>query len=245
MALNNQPYLPLYVNDWLSNTKLKSCSAMAHGIMINIMLLMHKEGDYGKVLLKQKFKQTDKQILNFASQFAKVLPFDLLEIENGLVELFDEKILLFDEDFIICSRMVRDAEISEKRALSGSKGGFSTQNGVRKEGKKRGKKFAKAKSEANTDIEYVIIIDNIISYLNKKVSANFKSETESTIKLIKAKIKSGYVQEDFERVIDTKTAQWLKDDEMKGYLRPATLFGPKFESYLNEKPIVKMLVTTR
>lgn len=40
--------------------------------------------------------------------------------------------------------------------------------------------------------------------------------------------------EDFEKVIDTKTAQWLNDPIMNKFLRPETLFGPKFESYLNE-----------
>lgn len=234
MALSNQPYLPLYVNDWLSNTKLKSCSASAHGIMINIMLLMHKEGDYGKILLKQKFKQTDKQILNFASQFAKVLPFDLLEIEGGLIELFEEKILVFDENFIICTRMVRDAEISLKRASSGSKGGFTTQSSSKKTPQKASKTFAKAKSEANTEYEY--IIESITNYLNSAAKTNFKTDTRETITLITAKLKSGYGEKDFKAVIDVKAGQWLNDSSMKGYLRPATLFGSKFESYLNEAP---------
>ena len=114
MALSNQPYLPLYVNDWLGNTRLRTCSAAAHGIMINVMLLMHKEDNYGTILLNQKYKQHEQQILNFALQFAKIFTFDLLEIQNGLTELIDEKRLVLDGDFLKCDRMIEDCELSKK-----------------------------------------------------------------------------------------------------------------------------------
>ena len=42
--------------------------------------------------------------------------------------------------------------------------------------------------------------------------------------------------EDFFKVIDVKAAEWLHKKEMRKYLRPQTLFGPKFEAYLNEAP---------
>lgn len=233
MALSNQPYLPLYINDWLSNSKLKSCSASAHGLMINIMALMHKEEDYGIILLKQKFKQTDKQINNFALQLVKLLPFDAVEIEQGLIELIEEKCLFITDDILKCNRMIKDADISLKRSLSGSKGGKETM-------KKPiilndfASKFAQAKIKAKPEYEY--IIDTVIEYLNIKVASDFKSKTKETINLISARIKEGYKIEDFKKVIDIKSDKWLNDLAMKDYLRPATLFGTKFESYLNEVP---------
>lgn len=226
MALTNQPYLPLYVNDWLSSTKLKMCSARAHGIMINTMLLMHKEEDYGYILLKQKFKQTDKQILNFASQFAKVLPFDLLEIETGLIELVDEGCLYLEGDLLKCKRMIKDADISSKRAINGSKGGKETMKTV----VKKTESFAKAKSEANTEYEYIIV--SVIEYLNKKASTEFKTKTKSTVSHISARLRDGFKVDDFKKVIDDKVGEWKDDSKMSQYLRPETLFGNKFEGYL-------------
>ena len=41
--------------------------------------------------------------------------------------------------------------------------------------------------------------------------------------------------EEFKIVIDKKTKQWLNDEKMCKFLRPETLFGTKFESYLNQK----------
>lgn len=145
MALTDQPYLPLYVDDWMNNTKLKMCSPGAHGLMISIMCLMHKSESYGVILLKQKFKQTNKQSYNFASQIARLSSFDLLEIEKYFYELLDEKVLKIDGDSLVCSRMVKDADISKKRSSSGKSGGKKTQNSI--------KNFAKANVEANTGIE--------------------------------------------------------------------------------------------
>lgn len=153
MALTDQPYLPLFVDDWMNNNKLKLCSPAAHGVMIAIMCLMHKEPTYGKILLKQKFKQTDKQISNFALQVAKQTAFDLLDIEPALTELLDEQVLVIEDDFLVCKRMVKDAQISASRAKSGGNGGKKTQQ--------KNKQFAsdfaqannQAKEEANTGIE--------------------------------------------------------------------------------------------
>lgn len=145
MALTDQPYLPLYVDDWMNNSKLKMCSPGAHGLMISIMCLMHKSEEYGVILLKQKFKQNTEQRKNFASQVAKLTSFDLLEIELFFYELLDEKVLKIDGEKLVCSRMVKDASTSKNRSLSGSKGGKTTQN--------KTKYFAKANVEANTGIE--------------------------------------------------------------------------------------------
>ena len=76
---------------------------------------------------------------------------------------------------------------------------------------------------------------DIINYLNLKTNKHFKNNTSKTRSLIKARIKEGFAVEDFKKVIDKKTDEWLNDSKMNCYLRPETLFGTKFESYLNEK----------
>ena len=62
MALRDQPYLPLYVQDYLTDEKLNNCSASSQGIYIKIMCLFHKCDPYGGILLKQNDKQNDKPI---------------------------------------------------------------------------------------------------------------------------------------------------------------------------------------
>ncbi len=79
-----------------------------------------------------------------------------------------------------------------------------------------------------------VYVKKIIEYLNKKVGTNYKNTTVSTINKIKARLNEGYKLDDFIVVIDKKTAEW-KGTDLEKYLRPETLFGTKFESYLNQK----------
>ncbi|HDZ8789600.1 TPA: conserved phage C-terminal domain-containing protein [Staphylococcus aureus] len=74
----------------------------------------------------------------------------------------------------------------------------------------------------------------IIDYLNKKAGKHFKHNTAKTKDFIKARWNQDFRLEDFKKVIDIKTAEWLNTDSDK-YLRPETLFGNKFEGYLNQK----------
>jgi len=76
----------------------------------------------------------------------------------------------------------------------------------------------------------------IIDYLNEKANKSFKHTAVANKKLIKARWNESYRLNDFKHVIDTKASQWLTNDEMSQYLRPATLFSNKFDSYLNEQP---------
>jgi uncharacterized phage protein (TIGR02220 family) len=89
----------------------------------------------------------------------------------------------------------------------------------------------------STVIDSVIVI-NIINYLNQKTGKKFKSNSEKTLRFISARLNDGYSLDDFKKVIDIKCSKWLNDSKMIEYLRPETLFGTKFESYLNESPSI-------
>lgn len=77
-------------------------------------------------------------------------------------------------------------------------------------------------------------IVEIVDYLNQKTSSSFKPSSMETGRLIQARLRQGFTVEDFKKVIDKKAEQWFTDEKMMQYLRPQTLFGPKFEAYLNE-----------
>jgi len=79
-------------------------------------------------------------------------------------------------------------------------------------------------------------IKEIISYLNEKTKKNFRSTTSKTKSTIIARLNEKFVVDDFKKVIDIKTQQWLGDSKMEEFLRPETLFGNKFEGYLNSVP---------
>src|SRR5690606_7187327 len=94
-------------------------------------------------------------------------------------------------------------------------------------------KLSNNKLSNDNNLPYV----EIVNYLNDVAGKKFKHTTRKTQTLIKARLKEGFTVNDFKRVIDNKTKEWKHDPKMNKYLRPETLFGTKFESYLNEVPV--------
>lgn len=77
-------------------------------------------------------------------------------------------------------------------------------------------------------------VAEIVAYLNKVTGTDYKPTTKKTQQLIKARMRDGFTVADFKTVIDKKNQdEWFVTG---GYMRPETLFGTKFEGYLNEKP---------
>ena len=103
----------------------------------------------------------------------------------------------------------------------------SNQPHLKKERKKEGKK-------ERIDIYSAERVE-IVDYLNEMCGTNYKPNTKETKRLIQARLNDGFTVNDFKTVIFKKAKQWKNSEKMSGYLRPQTLFGTKFESYLNEK----------
>lgn len=83
------------------------------------------------------------------------------------------------------------------------------------------------------------IYRSIVDHLNKACGTAYRASSRKTQRMIDARMREGFTQEDFFRVIDVKAAAWKEDEKMSKYLRPETLFGSKFEAYLNEKEVRK------
>lgn len=75
----------------------------------------------------------------------------------------------------------------------------------------------------------------IIDYLNQKAGKSFKHSAAGNKKVIKARWNEGYKLDQFKRVVDNKCQDWLNDEKMSQYLQPSTLFGNKFDQYLNQR----------
>ena len=88
-------------------------------------------------------------------------------------------------------------------------------------------------------------VKDILNYLNEKAGTNYRATTDKTRKLIKARMKEGFTVDDFKTVIDKKVTDWKNDPQMNAYLRPETLFGNKFEGYLNQQVNISKPVQTQ
>ena len=98
-----------------------------------------------------------------------------------------------------------------------------------------------SESESESESEYIgapapataSSASEIIGYLNEKAGTRYKPSSAATKRRIEARMKENFTVDDFKTVIDKKCAEWINDPKMREYLRPETLFGTKFESYLN------------
>nr|UVX39250.1 MAG: Replication initiator protein A (RepA) N-terminus [Bacteriophage sp.] len=77
--------------------------------------------------------------------------------------------------------------------------------------------------------------EEVVDHLNQRAGTHYKATTANTRKLIKARLKEGFTVDEIKLVIDKKCSEWLNNRDMIQYLRPETLFGNKFEGYLNAK----------
>ncbi|KAF0348303.1 conserved phage C-terminal domain-containing protein [Pediococcus pentosaceus] len=91
--------------------------------------------------------------------------------------------------------------------------------------------YSSSNDEPHIDLK---TFKEIISYLNEKAGTKYRASGSKTQRLIKARFNDGFNDEDFKKVINIKVAEWSGTDMAK-YLRPETLFGTKFESYLNQE----------
>jgi uncharacterized phage protein (TIGR02220 family) len=75
---------------------------------------------------------------------------------------------------------------------------------------------------------------SIVEYLNQRAGTNYRASSKKTKSCIHARLEEGFKLDNFKTVIDKKAEEWI-GTEYERYLRPETLFGTKFESYLNAR----------
>jgi uncharacterized phage protein (TIGR02220 family) len=142
----------------------------------------------------------------------------------------DYSLFEFDENFFWCNEILEQMnhmhEKSEKARLSAQKRWSKNErnaNALQTESNR----YAKEKKRKEKKI-----YNAIVECLNAVAGKQFKSSTPNTKAKIKARLNDGFEFEDFELVIKDRTARW-KNTEYEQYLRPETLFGTRFEGYLN------------
>ncbi|MEH7895364.1 replication protein [Bacillus thuringiensis] len=106
----------------------------------------------------------------------------------------------------------------------------STQNG-QMDVPNLGKPIPETNTETTSEIKECIV--EIVNYLNDVCGSSYRLTSKKTQTLIKTRLVEGFTVDNFKTVIDTKAKEWLRTEQAK-YLRPETLFGTKFEGYLQQ-----------
>ena len=189
-----------------------------------------------------------------AEQFGRLMGalFDLAG--DGEPEVADDIALAFE--FMALQQNIARAKyerICEKNRLNAKKGGApkgnqnarkTTQNNRSVEKQPNAKKNNPNDNENDNENENEnesglnpdgapSLSSSLVDYLNKKTGSNYRA-TNSVTERIGDLVAEGYTAEDMARVIDLKVSEWGGSEKMRQYLRPSTLFGEKFEEYVQQ-----------
>ena len=222
------------MKDFFTNPKIKKLRKLAGGdtftiIYLKLQLLsLDNEG----VLIFQGIENTfeeemaltiDEDVENVSVTLNYLISQNLMEVLSKTEYLLTETQCLIGSESSVTKRVRKHRE---QKALqcNANETICNTEINIEKEIDK----------EIDINKEEKIPYKEIIDCLNKFAKTNYRHTSQVTKDKIKARWNDGFRLNDFETVIKTKCSEWMGTD-MEKYLRPKTLFGSNFESYLNQK----------
>jgi len=193
------------------------------------MCLMHKSEEYGMILLRQKDKQNESKVLNFASKLARHFPFPTREILEGLNELLDNEVIYIEGDNLCQKRMISDNTLSIKRAEAGKKGGDLLRQKL--------KQMPKQKDEQTLNMNMNMKIDNKEEDKKEEILSIDKPE-EKEIHLIQIFIKEnlGNVRKLNQQLTEEEVRKLLQnytEEEIKEILQAMDNYAPLQKKYIS------------
>lgn len=213
-------------------------------IWIRLLILAGKTNDSGLIYIQRNMPYSAEMLSTLFNRKINVIKlalttlakFDMINVnDDGLIEIANwekhqniegmEKVRKLTaernrkyRERLKSKQIESDVSVTSRDATDSDSDSESDKN----------KTYSPAKAEQHLPYE------KIIDYLNEKAGTSYRSTTKKTQTLIKARFNEKFSLDDFKKVIDKKVAEWKNDTAMNKFLRPETLFGTKFESYLNQ-----------
>lgn len=212
-------------------------------IWIRLLSLAGKCNAGGYIYLTEKIPYTDDMLSHKFRKPITIIKLALNTLQKlGMIEYDDEVIFITNwvkHQNVEGLEKIRERDKERKRKERANKKQLLI------EGEMSMDSHGTVVGHPQTDIDKDLDIDidkekeyipyrEIIFYLNEKTGSKYKVGSSKTRELINARWNDKFTLDDFKIVIDKKVASWTGTDQEK-YLRPETLFGNKFEGYLNEK----------
>lgn len=217
-------------------------------IWFKLLTLAGKQNNDGVFLMSNRIPYTDEMLATIFRRNLNTVRLALRSLEQfGMIEIVDNVITIPNwnkhqtldayEKKKERDRLYQQERRAAQRALIGQvSSDKSSDISSDKSSDVAISDIDKEKEEEREEDKKIYI--DVIAYLNEKAGTKYKASSSKTKTLINARIREGFTLEDFKTVIDNKCADWLNTDYAK-FLRPETLFSPKFEGYLNQKGVGK------
>ena len=212
--------------DFVDNFRVNMVSEIMQARLVKLWCI-HRRGHLVGAPLEQVAFEIRLSVEETEKTIEKLIAAGLLEADRT-PHGWDKRQRQYDND----AKRMREARQrkKEEKAASAGSGAEQTRTYKNRSDQTRGRN--PTNSEQVQNMFRTELVDEVVAYLNEKANRSFRSNTKATQRLIRARVNEDYAVEDFKAVIDGQCDAWLTDAEMVKYLRPETLFGPKFEGYL-------------
>lgn len=213
-------------------------------VWFKLLCLAGKQNNSGVFMMSNKIAYTDKMLATIFRMKESTVTMALNVFSDfGMIEIVDGVITIPNwgkhqnlDQLESKKNYMRNymSEYREKQRLLTGKTNSKTNS---KANVSSADKDIEGEKEEKKDI-YLDLYSHVVSYLNEKAGTRYKATSEKTKAVIRARASEGFTLDDFKTVIDKKCAEWI-GTEWEKFLRPETLFGTKFEGYLNAKAIAR------
>lgn len=222
-------------------------------IWFKLLCLAGKQNNSGVFIMGNKIAYTDKMLATIFRRKEATVTMALQTFEQfGMIELIDGVITIpnwgkhqnldqLEERKEYMRSYMQEYRAKQKKLTSKEECKVNSKTNSKANVNTLDKNRTEEEIEKEIDKEREIYI---VDYLNQKAGTKYKATSKKTKTCIHARLAEGFTVGDFKTVIDKKCADWLGDQKMEQYLRPETLFGTKFEGYLNAKVTKKNPVNT-
>ena len=252
MADENKYYYMRLKDGFFEEDAIKIIEAMPDGYLYsNILLKLYLKSlkFSGKLMFNERIPYnatvlatiTGHQVGTVEKALEIFQGLDLIEVlDNGAIYMLDIQNLIGKSSTEADRKREYRARIEAEKAdllTDGQMSGhFSPKIEIEKEKETEIKKeLEKEKETGDSQSESLhASATEIILYLNEKAGTNYRASSKKTQTCIHARLAEGFTIDDFKTVIDKKCFEWI-GTEFEKFLRPETLFGTKFEGYLNAK----------
>lgn len=248
-------YFPLdvgFLRDIKVRKIIRACGISATPILIDLLgTIFRDEGYYMRwgedepFLIADEVGVSEGVVIETVKKAVQVDFFDANMFENhgiltsrGIQKRFFKaverrKLICYDARFLLIS--VNDY----KNAVNVYNNSINVDNNEQSKVKESKGKESKGKESIKKETNHALADASavIIDFLNMMAGTAYKPSTAKTKRLINARLNEGFTIDDFKTVITKKCDEWLHSD-MEKYLRPETLFGTKFEGYLNQSTVI-------
>ena len=224
-------------NDFFKRHDIKIIEAQPNGekyVLFYLKMLVESLSHNGELRFNEKIPYDNKMLAIVTNTDPDVVKsaMDIL-INLELIKVSDNKTIFMAE---VNNMIGSETYWAEKKRDKRNKQALELDN-VQQESNEcppcpsKSLEFRVKSLEIKKENTFKDICQRVIENLNWQTGRKFKT-VESNTKHVIARLNEGYSEEECIRVVHNKVIDWFDNPDMKDFLRPSTLFGTKFDGYL-------------